>query len=87
MLFVALLDWTIGQLYRPGSHDGLAAPEGNIQFYLALIGAAASLVAAFFCFGYALTEKRASATWITLLIAIAASAAWRVFLTRDCLGC
>lgn len=82
MLYVAVLVWLVGQLYRPGHADGLPPPEGDIQFYLATAGATASLAAAFFCFGYALTQKRARATWITLLIAIAASAAWRIFLTQ-----
>ena len=87
MLYVALLDWTVGELHRPGRHDGLPAPEGDTQFYLAAVGAVTSLIAAFFCFGYSVTEERAGSAWISLLIAIAASAAWRVFLTRHCTGC
>lgn len=85
--YVSILEWTVGWSYRPGLHDGLAAPFGNTQFYFAVAAAVASFIASLFCFVYAGTEERAGATWVSILIAVALGVTWRVVLTNHCPSC
>jgi hypothetical protein len=86
-VYVAILEWTVGGVYRPSSNDGFPAPFGNTQFYLAAAAAIASIIASIFCFVYAGTRERPGATWISISIAVALGVTWRVIVTQYCPGC